>query len=149
MYESAIKNNMGHAQLSMAIYTDLFSSRQILSNLKQTVDAGWSDVTTFCSSVYHHFNLLFTGALLQQIIKEAVLNTRDSTSPKVIVRIGTPVSVAALLAACVAPPPRLPDPGAALLFELHEKLPSGQGKKEQNALSHGQRFGFKVLSLYV
>lgn len=84
------------------------------------------------------------GALLQQIIREAISNTKDPSSPKVIVRIGTPVSVAALLSACVAPPPRLPDPGAALLFELHEKLPSKQGNKEQNALSHGQRFGFKV-----
>lgn len=89
------------------------------------------------------------GALLQQIIREAISNTKDSSSPKVIVRIGTPVSVAALLSACVAPPPRLPDPGAALLFELHEKLPSKQGNKEQNALSHGQRFGFKVRNLLI
>lgn len=87
---------------------------------------------------------MLSGALLQQIIKEAVLSTKEPTSPKVIVRIGTPVSVAALLAACVAPPPRLPDPGAALLFELHEKQPSTQGKKEQKPLPHGQRYGFKV-----
>lgn len=94
-----------------------------------------------------HFLAVFmgiTGALLQQIIKEAVTSTKDRTSPKLIVRTGTPVSVAALLAACVAPPPRLPDPGAALLVELHEKLPSNQSKKDQKNLTDGQRFGFKV-----
>lgn len=84
------------------------------------------------------------GALLQQIIKEAVSSTVDKGSPRIIVRTGTPVSVAALLAACVAPPPRLPDPGAALLVELHEKLPSNQSKKDQKNLTDGQRFGFKV-----
>lgn len=36
---------MGHAQLPIAIANHLFASRQVLSNLKQTVDAGWSDVT--------------------------------------------------------------------------------------------------------
>lgn len=80
------------------------------------------------------------GALLQQIIQEAVSNTIDPSSPRVIVRTGTPVSVAALLSASVAPPPRLPDPGVAILFELHEKLPS---QKEQK-ISDGQRFGLKV-----
>jgi hypothetical protein len=85
------------------------------------------------------------GSLLQQIIKEAVSSTTDKSVPRVIVRTGTPVTVAALLAACVAAPPRLPDPGAALLFELHEKLPSAQNKKDQKNLTDGQRFGFKVL----
>lgn len=74
--------------------------------------------------------------------------TKDGSSPRVIVRTGTPVSVAALLSACVAPPPRLPDPGAALLFELHEKLPSSQSKKDQKILTDGQRFGFKVNKLF-
>ncbi|XP_047545206.1 venom acid phosphatase Acph-1-like isoform X1 [Vanessa atalanta] len=105
------------------------------------------DVARLEYTMMFHNNLLRKlsgGALLQQIIKEAVLNTKDPSSPKAIVRIGTPMSVAALLAACVAPPPRLPDPGAALLFELHEKQPPKQGNKEQNALTHGQRFGFKI-----
>ncbi|CAK1549740.1 unnamed protein product [Leptosia nina] len=83
------------------------------------------------------------GALLEQIIKEAEAKTVETTNPAVIVRIGTPVSVAALLSACVAPPPRLPDPGAALLFELHEKLPT-KGKKDQKTLPHGQKYGFKI-----
>ncbi|KAI8427625.1 hypothetical protein MSG28_002110 [Choristoneura fumiferana] len=78
------------------------------------------------------------GALLQQIIREA-----SNSSWRVIVRTGTPVTVAALLAACVAPPPRLPDPGAALLFELHEKLPP-PAQKDNRALTYGQRFGFKI-----
>ena len=54
------------------------------------------------------------------------------------------MSVAALLGACVAPPPRLPDPGAALLFELHERRPSPQSNKEPKILADGQRFGLKV-----
>ncbi|CAH3835813.1 unnamed protein product [Pieris brassicae] len=83
------------------------------------------------------------GALLKQIIKEAETKTVESNSPGIIVRIGTPVSVAALLSACVGPPPRLPDPGAALLFELHEKLPSGK-KTDQKSLSDGQKYGFKI-----
>lgn len=83
------------------------------------------------------------GALLQQIIREAVSNTIDRASPRVIVRTGTPVTVAALLSASVEPPPRLPDPGVAILFELHEKLPS---QKEQK-ISDGQRFGFKVSTI--
>ncbi|KAL4715212.1 hypothetical protein ACJJTC_012259 [Scirpophaga incertulas] len=97
-------------------------------------------------SMMFHNNLLRKlsgGALLQQIIKEAVQSTIDNTVPRVIVRTGTPLSVAALLAACVAPPPRLPDPGAALLFELHEKLPS-PNKKDHKNLTDGQRFGFKI-----
>ncbi|KAL0894601.1 hypothetical protein ABMA27_013164 [Loxostege sticticalis] len=106
------------------------------------------DVARLEYSMMFHNNLLRKlsgGALLQQIIKEAVTSTKDRTSPKLIVRTGTPVSVAALLAACVAPPPRLPDPGAALLVELHEKLPSNQSKKDQKKLTDGQRFGFKVI----
>lgn len=86
-----------------------------------------------------HDNLLKKlsgGALLQQIIKEA-----SNSSWRVIVRTGTPVNVAALLAACVAAPPRMPDPGAALLFELHEKLPQ---PNEKNTLTYEQRFGFKI-----
>lgn len=83
--------------------------------------------------------------MLKQIIKEAESKTTESNSPSVIVRIGTPVSVAALLSACVAPPPRLPDPGAALLLELHEKIPSNKVKKDQNTLSVGQKYGFKVI----
>nr|XP_032529812.1 venom acid phosphatase Acph-1-like isoform X2 [Danaus plexippus plexippus] len=105
------------------------------------------DVARLEYSMMFHNNLLRKlsgGALLQQIITEAIWNTRDVDSPKVLVRIGTPVSVAALLSACVAPPPRLPDPGAALLFELHEKQPSAKGKKDKNDLTHGQRFGFKI-----
>ncbi|KAL0894602.1 hypothetical protein ABMA27_013164 [Loxostege sticticalis] len=105
------------------------------------------DVARLEYSMMFHNNLLRKlsgGALLQQIIKEAVTSTKDRTSPKLIVRTGTPVSVAALLAACVAPPPRLPDPGAALLVELHEKLPSNQSKKDQKKLTDGQRFGFKI-----
>ncbi|XP_063838900.1 venom acid phosphatase Acph-1-like isoform X1 [Ostrinia nubilalis] len=105
------------------------------------------DVARLEYSMMFHNNLLRKlsgGALLQQIIKEAVSSTVDKTSPRVIVRTGTPVSVAALLAACVAPPPRLPDPGAALLFELHEKLPSNQSKKDQKNLTDGQRFGLKI-----
>ncbi|XP_026757464.2 venom acid phosphatase Acph-1-like isoform X2 [Galleria mellonella] len=105
------------------------------------------DVARLEYSMMFHNNLLRKlsgGTLLQQIIKEALINTKDRSSPRVIVRTGTPVSVAALLSACVAPPPRLPDPGAALLFELHERLPSPQGKKEHNKLTDGQRFGFKI-----
>ncbi|XP_072936538.1 uncharacterized protein [Epargyreus clarus] len=106
------------------------------------------DVARLEYTMMFHNNLLRKlsgGALLQQIIKEALSSTvSQEPSPSVIVRIGTPVSVAALLAACVAPPPRLPDPGAALLFELHERQPTPQGNKEQSALAHGQRFGFKI-----
>ncbi|XP_045511266.1 venom acid phosphatase Acph-1-like isoform X2 [Colias croceus] len=105
------------------------------------------DVARLEYTMMFHNNLLRKlsgGALLSQIIKEAISNTLEASTPTVIVRIGTPVSVAALLSACVAPPPRLPDPGAALLFELHEKLPSTQGKKDQIVLSHGQKFGFKI-----
>ncbi|XP_030033092.1 venom acid phosphatase Acph-1 isoform X2 [Manduca sexta] len=102
------------------------------------------DVARLEYSMMFHNNLLRKlsgGALLHQIIKEAVSNTKEG-GVRVLVRTGTPVSVAALLSACVAPPPRLPDPGAALLFELHEKLPSGNG--EHKTLSDGQRFGFKI-----
>ncbi|KAI5632821.1 venom acid phosphatase Acph-1 isoform X2 [Phthorimaea operculella] len=85
------------------------------------------------------------GALLQQILKEAIsITKKDTTTPRVIVRTGTPLTVAALLSACVAPPPRLPDPGVAILFELHEKLPSAKDVKEKKILSDGQRFGFKI-----
>ncbi|XP_013200568.1 venom acid phosphatase Acph-1 [Amyelois transitella] len=105
------------------------------------------DIARLEYSMMFHNNLLRKlsgGALLQQIIKEAVSITTGAPTPRVIVRTGTPVTVAALLAACVAPPPRLPDPGAALLFELHERMPTAQGNKEQNALTDGQRFGFKI-----
>nr|XP_053625206.1 venom acid phosphatase Acph-1-like isoform X1 [Plodia interpunctella] len=105
------------------------------------------DIARLEYSMMFHNNLLRKlsgGALLQQIIKEAASITTGAPTPRVIVRTGTPVTVAALLAACVAPPPRLPDPGAALLFELHERMPSAQGKKDQNALTDEQRFGFKI-----
>ncbi|XP_050362287.1 venom acid phosphatase Acph-1-like isoform X2 [Nymphalis io] len=105
------------------------------------------DVARLEYTMMFHNNLLRKlsgGALVAEIIGEAELHGRDPASPKAIVRIGTPVTVAALLAACVAPPPRLPDPGAALLFELHEKQPSKQGNKEQKTLSHGQRYGYKI-----
>ncbi|CAH2988573.1 unnamed protein product [Chilo suppressalis] len=105
------------------------------------------DVARLEYSMMFHNNLLRRlsgGALLQQIIKEAASNIADATKARVIVRTGTPVSVAALLAACVAPPPRLPDPGAALLFELHERLPTPQSKKDQKNLTDGQRFAFKI-----
>ncbi|XP_041973696.1 venom acid phosphatase Acph-1-like isoform X2 [Aricia agestis] len=95
-------------------------------------------------SMMFHNNLLRRlsgGALLQQIIKEAISSTADASSPSVIVRIGTPVTVAALLSACVAPPPRLPDPGVALLFELHERQPN---RNDQNNLSAERRYGFKI-----
>ncbi|XP_026329960.1 venom acid phosphatase Acph-1-like [Hyposmocoma kahamanoa] len=101
------------------------------------------DVARLEFSMMFHNNLLKKlsgGALLQQIIQEAISNTIDPSSPRVIVRTGTPVSVAALLSACVEPPPRLPDPGVAILFELHEKLPS---QKEQK-INDGQRFGLKI-----
>lgn len=90
---------------------------------------------------------MFKGALLQQIIKEALSNGAGDSQLRLVVRNGTPVSVAALLAACVAPPPRLPDPGAALLIELHERRPSQQNIKEEKILPDGQRFGFKVSSI--
>ncbi|XP_049875362.1 venom acid phosphatase Acph-1-like isoform X2 [Pectinophora gossypiella] len=105
------------------------------------------DISRLEYSMMFHNNLLRKlsgGALLQQIINEAISITIDTTTPRVIVRTGTPVSVAALLSACVAPPPRLPDPGVAILFELHEKLPSADNKKEKRVLSDGQRYGFKI-----
>ncbi|XP_048487013.1 venom acid phosphatase Acph-1 isoform X1 [Plutella xylostella] len=77
------------------------------------------------------------GALLQQIIKEA---QSPSPSPRLYVRAGTPAAVAALLGACVAAPPRLPDPGAALLLELHERVP----QDDEKPLGDGQRLGFKI-----
>ncbi|XP_050675488.1 venom acid phosphatase Acph-1-like isoform X2 [Leptidea sinapis] len=96
--------------------------------------------------MFHNILLrkLSGGALLQQIIREAISMTVEPTTPMVIVRIGTPVSVAALLSACVAPPPRLPDPGVALLFELHERIPSKADDKIHSALPDGQKFGFKI-----
>lgn len=84
------------------------------------------------------------GALLQQITKEALSSVTEANAPRIIVRTGTPVTVAALLSASVAPPPRLPDPGAALLFELHEKKPSAKTKNGQTTLEEEQRFGLKV-----
>lgn len=105
------------------------------------------DVARLEYSMMFHNNLLRKlsgGALLQQIIKEAVSNGVGESPLRLVVRTGTPVTVAALLAACVAPPPRLPDPGAALLFELHERRPSPQNNKEQKSISDGQRFGFKI-----
>lgn len=88
------------------------------------------------------FNIIL-GALLQQIIKEATSNIVEGPNLRVIVRTGTPENVAALLAACVAPPPRLPDPGAALLFELHERLPQPH-QKNKKAVSEKTLFGLKV-----
>ncbi|KAM3962713.1 venom acid phosphatase Acph-1 isoform 2-T2 [Aphomia sociella] len=108
------------------------------------------DIARLEYSMMFHNNLLRKlsgGTLLQQIIKEAVLNTKDGSSPRVIVRTGTPVSVAALLSACVAPPPRLPDPGAALLFELHERIPSAQSNKDHNTLTDGQRYSTGTMIL--
>ncbi|KAJ0181702.1 hypothetical protein K1T71_002424 [Dendrolimus kikuchii] len=105
------------------------------------------DIARLEYSMMFHNNLLRKlsgGALLQQIIREAISNMAGDTSSRVIVRTGTPVTVAALLAACVAPPPRLPDPGAALLFELHEKQPMALSKKDSKAMSNSQRFGFKI-----
>ncbi|KAF9412310.1 hypothetical protein HW555_009148 [Spodoptera exigua] len=105
------------------------------------------DVARLEYSMMFHNNLLRKlsgGALLQQIIKEASSITAGDSQVRLVVRTGTPVSVAALLGACVAPPPRLPDPGAALLFELHERRPSPQSNKEQKTLAEGQRFGFKI-----
>ncbi|GBP59742.1 Lysosomal acid phosphatase [Eumeta japonica] len=87
------------------------------------------------------------GALLQQIITEARTLVSNNKGPRLVVRTGTPVNVAALLSACVAPPPRLPDPGAALLFELHEKLPAPvQQEKNENAKakSDSHSYGFKI-----
>lgn len=104
------------------------------------------DVARLEYSMMFHNNLLRRlsgGALLQQIIKEASSNSAGESQLRLVVRTGTPVSVAALLGACVAPPPRLPDPGAALLFELHERRPSPQSK-EQKTFADGQRFGFKI-----
>lgn len=80
---------------------------------------------------------------MQQIIKEATSNIVEGPILRVIVRTGTPENVAALLAACVAPPLRLPDPGAALLFELHERLPQPQNNKKKTD-SEKARFGLKV-----
>ncbi|XP_068621420.1 venom acid phosphatase Acph-1-like isoform X2 [Battus philenor] len=93
-----------------------------------------------------HNNLLRKlsgGALLNEIIKESLQSGKGAVSPALVVRIGTPVSVAALLSACVAPPPRLPDPGAALIIELHEKLPA---KSEKNNVMDTltKRYGFKI-----
>lgn len=103
------------------------------------------DIARLEYSMMFHNNLLRKlsgGALLHQIIKEAVSNALGASRLRMIVRTGTPVSVAAVLAACVAPPPRLPDPGAALLFELHERQPN-KGKNEPS-LNDEQRFGFKI-----
>ncbi|CAB3249801.1 unnamed protein product [Arctia plantaginis] len=105
------------------------------------------DVARLEYSMMFHNNLLRKlsgGALLQQIIKEALSNGVGESQLRLVVRTGTPVSVAALLAACVAPPPRLPDPGAALLIELHERRPSQENIKEEKILADGQRFGFKI-----
>ncbi|XP_026738503.1 venom acid phosphatase Acph-1-like isoform X1 [Trichoplusia ni] len=105
------------------------------------------DIARLEYSMMFHNNLLRKlsgGALLQQIIKEADSNIAGESQLRLVVRTGTPVSVAALLGACVAPPPRLPDPGAALLFELHERRPSPQASKEQKVLADGQRYGFKI-----
>lgn len=104
------------------------------------------DISRLEYTIMFHNNLLRKlsgGALLQQIIKEAASNMEGDQRSRVIVRTGTPVTVAALLAACVAPPPRLPDPGAALLFELHEKQSMAQSK-DIKGLSEGQRFGLKI-----
>ncbi|XP_045534942.1 venom acid phosphatase Acph-1-like [Papilio machaon] len=100
------------------------------------------DVARLEFMMMFHNNLLKKlsgGALLHEIIKESLQSGIPSRS--LVVRIGTPVSVAALLAACVAPPPRPPDPGAALIIELHEKLPS----KDHKAIdSIAKRYGFKI-----
>ncbi|KPI93943.1 Venom acid phosphatase Acph-1 [Papilio xuthus] len=100
------------------------------------------DVARLEFMMMFHNNLLKKlsgGALLHEIIKESVQSGVASRS--LVVRIGTPVSVAALLAACVAPPPRPPDPGAALIIELHEKLPSKDHKAVDTI---AKRYGFKI-----
>ncbi|KOB77266.1 putative venom acid phosphatase, partial [Operophtera brumata] len=79
----------------------------------------------------------------KQRILDAFTEEVEGPNLRVIVRTGTPENVAALLAACVAPPPRLPDPGAALLFELHERLPQPH-QKNKKAVLEKARFGLKV-----
>lgn len=108
-----------------------------------------ADIARLEYSMMFHNNLLRKlsgGALLQQIVNEAVSTALGGGNVRAIVRTGTPVNVAALLSACVAPPPRLPDPGAALLFELHERQPppGDHVKDDKKKLDDGKRFGFKI-----
>ncbi|CAK1603365.1 unnamed protein product [Parnassius mnemosyne] len=104
------------------------------------------DVARLEFMMMFHNNLLRKlsgGALLHEILRESSVHDAAAPRPALVVRIGSPVSVAALLAACVAPPPRLPDPGAALLIELHEKLPNN---KDNHDATHAvaKRLGFKI-----